>query len=336
MRYLLPFFLVLCFNASAQDVSGLYSGILVNDSTKKVQNYELALSEYKGKITGYAYTTFVVNDTFYYSVKRIKATKENGALIVEDVKMVANNFPSERSKGVYQINTIPLPQQDSIKELKGTWRTNQTKVYYSINGGLDLKKDNDSLRSALINHLYELDVLQRPAAPVYVNNKEKETEKTKPATGSVAKTEVKAPKKESKPTKADDKSLMSKSKDVAPAAIPVESRTTKVMQTIDVVTDSLVLSFYDNGIVDGDTISVNFNGQNIISKTKLTAVAAKKSVLLRSTDSDMYQLTLIAENLGTIPPNTGLLIVQDGQNKYNVHFSADLQNNAAIVFRKKK
>jgi hypothetical protein len=96
------------------------------------------------------------------------------------------------------------------------------------------------------------------------------------------------------------------------------------------------LSFYDNGIVDGDTISVRFNGQEIISKTRLTAVAAKRSVLLRSADTDTYQLTLIAENLGTIPPNTGLLVVQDGRNRYEIHFSADLQNNAAVVFRRNK
>jgi hypothetical protein len=345
MKNLLPFLLVVCFQASAQDISGLYSGTLVNDSTKKVQNYELALSEYKGKITGYAYTTFVVNDTFYYSIKRVKATKSNGELIVEDLKMLANNFPSEPSKGVRQINTIPLPQQDSITELKGAWRTTQTKTYYSIHGALDLKKDNDSLRSPLISHLKELDVI-KSTAPVYASNTEKEKVKTKPETESepVAKDKPVAerrPVKEHKPiteskTAKENKPSIAKNKESVPVVIPAEQRTAKVLQTVDVATDSLVLSFYDNGVVDGDTISVQLNGQSIISKTKLTAVAAKRTVFLRSDDTDTYQLTLVAENLGTIPPNTGLLIVQDGKNRYEVHFTADLQNNAAIVFRKKK
>jgi hypothetical protein len=327
MKNLLPYLLILCFKASAQDVSGLFSGTLVNDSTKKIQNYELALSEYKGKITGYAYTTFVVNDTFYYSIKRVKATKANGTLIVEDVKMLANNFPAERSKGVRVVNTIPLQQQDSIMELKGTWRTNQTKVYYSVYGALDLKKNNDSLRSPLINHLYDLDVLER-TDPVYVNNTVKGKEKTEPAAKSEAVTKSKSV--------IENKPATAKRKDVAPVVIPAENRNTTVLQTIDVVTDSLVLSFYDNGIVDGDIISVDFNGQNVISKTRLTAVAAKRSLLLRSADSDTYQLTLIAENLGSIPPNTGLLVVQDGKNRYDIHFTADLQTNAAVVFRRKK
>lgn len=339
MKNILPYLLILCFKASAQDVSGLFSGILVNDSTKKIQNYELALSEYKGKITGYAYTTFVVNDTFYYSVKRIKATKENGTLIVEDVKLLANNFPTERSKGVRVLNTIPLPQQDSIMELKGTWRTNQTRVYYSIHGALDLKKNNDSLRSPLISHLYDLNILERPGS-VFVSKTVREKDKAKTAIESKPLKESKSVKeslstKESKLKSATDLAT-AKSKDVVPTTVPAENRSTKVLQTIDVVTDSLVLSFYDNGIVDGDTISVNFNGQTVISKTKLTAVAAKQSLLLRSADTDTYQLTLIAENLGSIPPNTGLLVVQDGNTKYDIHFTADLQNNAAVVFRRKK
>ncbi len=105
------FFLLSIFHyqfSDAQVVSGLYSGTLVNDSTKKIQQYEFALSEYRDKITGYSYTTFVVNDTFYYSIKRIKATKKNNQLIIEDDKMLANNFPESPAKNVKQTSTIIL------------------------------------------------------------------------------------------------------------------------------------------------------------------------------------------------------------------------------------
>jgi hypothetical protein len=51
---------------------------------------------------------------------------------------------------------------------------------------------------------------------------------------------------------------------------------------------------------------------------------------------DSVQLVLFAENLGTIPPNTGLLTVRDGDEIYQVRFSADLQKNASITFRRKK
>ncbi|MGZ3849023.1 MAG: hypothetical protein ACXVKI_07835, partial [Flavisolibacter sp.] len=83
---ILFFFLFVGFSQvlSAQVLSGLYSGTLVNDSTKKEQRYELALSEYRGKITGYSYTTFVRNDSLFYGVKRIKGSRKNGQLVIED------------------------------------------------------------------------------------------------------------------------------------------------------------------------------------------------------------------------------------------------------------
>jgi len=118
--------------------------------------------------------------------------------------------------------------------------------------------------------------------------------------------------------------------------LPYLQRSTKLLQTIAVTADSVVLSFYDNGVVDGDTISVYINGTPILNHQMLTANAVKKTVPLSTITDSTITLTLIAENLGSLPPNTGLLLIQDGTEKYQVNFSADLQTNAAIVFRKKK
>jgi hypothetical protein len=45
---------------------------------------------------------------------------------------------------------------------------------------------------------------------------------------------------------------------------------------------------------------------------------------------------MYAENLGEIPPNTGLLVVRDGEKVYDVRFTADLKSNAAIILRRKR
>src|SRR5687768_9858643 len=132
-KYICFSLLFFTYKASAQNISGIYSGTLVNDSLKMVQNYELALSEYRGKITGYSYITFVTNDTFYYGIKRIKATRQNGELVVEDVEMLANNYPKRPDKGVHVINRIPLPpEQDTIIDMNGRWETTGTRKFYSI------------------------------------------------------------------------------------------------------------------------------------------------------------------------------------------------------------
>lgn len=292
-------FLLLTLTSASQVVSGIYQGQLVNDSTKRVQQYELALSEYKGKITGYAYTTFVVNDTFYYSIKRVTAQKRDSQLVVEDVKMLANNFPEAAAKNVRQITTIPLPATDTLITVNGTWATTRTKTYYALAGAVAMQKNNDSSRSALVTHLSELKVIAPPRNTTTTATKTTNTKKE----GAIQ--------------------------------VPFNQRKTNLIQTIEVNTDSLQLSFYDNGVVDGDSISVQLNNTIVLSKHLLTANAVKQTVYINSTTAGSFTLLLIAESLGTIPPNTGLLIVQDGTQKHHVNFSADMQTNATIVFKKR-
>jgi len=45
---------------------------------------------------------------------------------------------------------------------------------------------------------------------------------------------------------------------------------------------------------------------------------------------------MYAESLGSIPPNTGLLVVKDGTQLYELRFSGDYQKNASIIFTRKK
>ena len=311
-------------NTHAQNISGLYSGTLYNDTTKQTQTYELALSEYRGKITGYAYATFIVNDTFYYSIRRVKATKKESELLVEDEDMLANNFPVRPDKGVRRITQIPLDHLkdgDTLTTFSGIWKTTRTKAFYSLPGTMAMKRDNDSAHSSLIAHLTELNVIKQgatstPAEVATSNTKEKKKE-------VIEKAEKIQPKTTDKTT-------------VAAAVIPYGQRQQKTLQTLEVKSDSLVLSFYDNGVVDGDIISVYLNGESVIFNSKLLAVATKKTISLKPHTSDEIELVLVAENLGSMPPNTGLLVVQDGSDKYEVRFSADLQTNAAIIFKKRK
>jgi hypothetical protein len=120
---------------------------------------------------------------------------------------------------------------------------------------------------------------------------------------------------------------------VAQGAADVDKRSTATTQTVYYEQDSLLLTLYDNGDVDGDTVSVLMNGEVIFSKQGLSTKANSKKIAV---SSDSVQMIMYAENLGSIPPNTGLLIVMDGEKRYEVRFSADLKTNAAILFRRKK
>jgi len=119
------------------------------------------------------------------------------------------------------------------------------------------------------------------------------------------------------------------------AAADVEKRTTFLQQTVSFRSDSLQISLYDNGEVDGDTVSVLMNGNVIMAKERLSTNAIRKTIYIPQ-ETDSVQLVMYAENLGLIPPNTGLLVVRDGKDLYEIRFSGDLQKNAAILLRRKK
>lgn len=119
------------------------------------------------------------------------------------------------------------------------------------------------------------------------------------------------------------------------AAAGVNERKTEVQQTVYFSSDSLILSLYDNGEIDGDTVSVLMNGSLIVAKQGLSTTAAKTTIYIPS-NMDRVELVMYAESLGSIPPNTGLLVIRDGKDLYEIRFSGDLQKNASIVFNRKK
>lgn len=323
---ILFFFLFVGFSQvlSAQVLSGLYSGTLVNDSTKKEQRYELALSEYRGKITGYSYTTFVRNDSLFYGVKRIKGSRKNGQLVIEDDGMIANNFPEAPAKGVHQTNTIPLTGGDTLRTAQGTWSTNRTKTYYALSGGLAMKLSNDSAHSALIAQLKELHIISQP----YYG--EAETVNRAPAPKPLKET---VSEKQAAPLSKNNRKAKQEEGRPQTVSLPYTERKKNSMAPIEISGDSLELAFYDNGVIDGDSISVYLNGDQIISHARLAATAHKKTVKLPAVES--VEIILVAENLGTIPPNTGLLVIRDKDKTYQVNFSADLQTNAAMIIKRK-
>lgn len=122
---------------------------------------------------------------------------------------------------------------------------------------------------------------------------------------------------------------------VSKPAVSVNERQTIVQKTVSFTSDSLLLTLYDNGEVDGDTVSVLLNGQLILEKQGLSTVAIKKTIYIPA-NTDRMELVMYAESLGSIPPNTGLLVIRDGKQLYEVRFSGDLQKNASIVFNRKK
>ncbi|HVG40038.1 MAG TPA: hypothetical protein VM888_00405, partial [Chitinophagaceae bacterium] len=114
-----------------------------------------------------------------------------------------------------------------------------------------------------------------------------------------------------------------------------KEREKDVVKEIEVESDSLILDFYDNGEVDGDSISVFYNDKLMASTQKLSAKAIQLKIGLDTT-KDFNEVSMFADNLGSIPPNTALMLIYDGRQRYEIRLTSTLQKNAAVRIRKKK
>jgi hypothetical protein len=78
------------------------------------------------------------------------------------------------------------------------------------------------------------------------------------------------------------------------------------------------------------------NGKVIWPRVGLLESAKNKTVYLTPEMGDSISIILYAENLGSIPPNTGLLVIREANKIYEIRFSGDLNKNAKIILIRKK
>jgi hypothetical protein len=128
-------------------------------------------------------------------------------------------------------------------------------------------------------------------------------------------------------------------KTVVPAAPSIEQkfmvRKKKVFTTIPVTGDSIALSFYDNAIVDGDSISLFLDGRMIFSHIKLSDKPYNVTLAVADLKDDS-ELTMVAENLGDIPPNTSYMVANVGEKRFTANLSSTEDSSAVIRLKKGK
>lgn len=417
MKVLFIFFL-LPIRIFAQDITGVWTGIMYNDTTGQEIKYEVAISENEGKLSGYSHTTFLIDSVENIGIKLVKIKKDGEVYLVEDDKLVYNNYSAPPAKGVKMSSLLTLIQKnDSTQVLRGPWSTNQTKIYKKLTGNIYLEKKKKIAEDVFIPKLEELGlarslsfmdkreqanankIADKPVSlsAELVNLSNIKEQPYLPASDHLAKdsqsvSSIKAPSIKSKPEirslvkqqreenstvvsgsnsekinqdkipvegntlkKDSSRNTVADRKISAPdmkngnienansipnqgpkAAAEISSRKIETIRSVEIINDSLTLTLYDNGEVDGDTVSVLLNGKVIMPMEGLSTKPIDKTVYLTPEMGDSIVLVMYAENLGSIPPNTGLLIVHDGEKNYYISFSGDLHKNAAIILKRKR
>ena len=110
-----------------------------------------------------------------------------------------------------------------------------------------------------------------------------------------------------------------------------DKRNNNLIKTIEVENAVVKVDLYDNGEIDGDSISLFYNGKLLISHKRLSEKPITLNIKVDK-DNSMNELVMYAENLGTIPPNTALMVVTDGSKRYEVRITSDLRKSGTIHF----
>ena len=119
-----------------------------------------------------------------------------------------------------------------------------------------------------------------------------------------------------------------------PQQVPVvnNNRINDLLKVLTVTTPQLKVQLYDNGEVDGDTVSVYLNNKIVLSQKRLSATPLEFSLQLDKANN-IQEITVVAENLGRIPPNSALMILEAGAQQFRVQITSTEQKNAVVRFR---
>ena len=328
MKYLLVFFFF-PFRLFSQDITGLWAGSLFNDSTGANIRYEIIIDEVKGKYTAYSQTSFIIDNREYNGMKAVLIVKLKDKFIFEDQELISHNYPVSPPKGVKQLTSVILTQNLAIPVLSGKFTTTRTREYgRQVTGTVRLEKQTDLAQSNLLPAMYKkglaknITFLQQGDDVVDVV---KEDTRELPLVTKVGQ----------KPSKKDIAPVVT-TKPMPDVVAELAKRKVETIETVYFTSDSLQLTLYDNGFVDGDSVSLIVNGRVLLEHQLLGTQAIEKTIKTPLGMVDSFSLIMYAENLGSIAPNSGLLIIKDGGKRTEISFSGDLQKNAAVVLKRRK
>lgn len=134
----------------------------------------------------------------------------------------------------------------------------------------------------------------------------------------------------SKPAEAVSTPRQEEQKHKAPIPKVLIERENRLVRTITTSEENIQINIFDNGTIDNDTISLYHNNVLMISNAKLDIRPLTLKIKCSKTDN-RHELVMVAENLGEIPPNSAMMVITAGKERYEVFLASDEQRNAKVV-----
>lgn len=330
--------------------------------------YIMELDIKGSQVEGYSYTYFMISGKRHYVICRLEGSYDKGSrsLSVTEVAKVKSNTPPD-FKDLFQTHRLTYLRQGDVETLEGKW-TSATPGDLSQTGETRLERrmlarvnpatpptQQQTLASGKPAQTKPQvsEPLARNTSPKVQRtpSSEPSTRGAAPPLASSAKPVQTQPANREKPLETPTlerrnetpaRPATNASSDIAStgaAAITtsprVELRSNKLVQVIEVEHPDLIVELYDNGSVDGDTVSLFFNNRLMVSHRRLSTTPITLELALDRGRKD-NELVMFAESLGEIPPNTALMVVKARDKRYEVNITSTEQTNGSVSFRLKE
>ncbi len=339
--------LVLSFPVLAQDFTGQWKGEFTDKSTSFVGwggdkcDYVLELDCKGNIVTGFSYTYFYEGGKRFYTICRLSGTINRGtrSLEVKEVERTKTNVPSN-IRNCFQLHRLTYNHQGVEQNLEGTWIPAPGQEGDCGYGTTSLSRRILQKNPLLVKNT--IPKITKPAVKTPFKPVETVTNQklVKPQVQLNTVTPVVPEQPLIKKNAVIDEGLKKQNNpelekiDIQPKVNTdnnFEKRNNTLLKTIEIQNHTFRVDLYDNGEIDGDSISLFFNGKLLLQHQRLSEKAI--TLTLRADEKkDINELIMYAENLGTIPPNTALMVVTDGNKRYEVFISSDLEKSGTIRF----
>jgi len=119
--------------------------------------------------------------------------------------------------------------------------------------------------------------------------------------------------------------------DTLDAMPALRERPIHIAQTVEVTGQNLKLFLWDNGLVDGDVVSVYLNGQRLLDQYRVRKGRAELRIKLRKGPNF---LVLVADDLGSTPPSTVAISLHDGEREHKLVIRSDQRESGAVLIKR--
>lgn len=346
-KNLLLFFPLLAFyTADAQNFTGQWKGEFLDKSSAYVGmdgdkcEYVLELEVNGTSVSGSSYTYFTDEGKRYYTICKLEGyvDKKRKYIEVKETERTKTNVPIN-IRNCFQVHKLTYFKQGNVETIEGKWEPAPNQTGDCGYGSTVLSRrtlvtsypnfNSRNSKSMPDKKPANRGLTTKPLIPAKNTPFVKKTPAPKPTQSLTKKETIQKEIPFTQEPSELPKTIIEKKNN--PALAKLENRKNNVIRTIEVAHRTIKVDLYDNGEIDGDSVSLFYNGKLLLANKRLTDKALSINLTVDD-DKAVNELVMYAENLGSIPPNTALMVVTDGPNRYEVRITSDLQKSGVINF----